>query len=297
MLYLQHINRKSIFNNEYLSYLLLCFKRYIVETTMVFIFQYSGIFFISSSIQYPPFNAPLGLAFSIMYIRGHRAILGVVLAMFCSYIISGHEIIYSFYTTISYITISYIMTKVAHKFFRSDVLPFASLKTLCSFIVLSGIGCLPLFLIRYFIGNIEISTAYFKYISEINGILLFGGYLLTMAYIPYLGSMFSEMRSLLVQAFIHLLLFASLILNYHRVEFIYITVLYISFICLSFKRTSIVVFSTSMSMFATIIQAYYFVNYKIVEYPLILLLLFSYLVCALLMMGYKSKAQLESMLS
>lgn len=296
MLYIQQIKKNTLLDTDYLLYLLLCLRRYVVETTMVFVFQYSGVFFISPNIDSPPFNAPLGLAFALSYIRGWRCVLGVLFGLFCSHLMAGFELQYSIYIAVSYLFIAYLMAKVCHLILKSDLLPFAQSKSVLLFLLIPLISCLLIPALDALLLVVG-ANGIFRYISGLNGVLLFGGYLLTMAYIPYVSSVISDAKSLLYQGIVHLTLFASLILNYKRPEFAYIVVMYLFFLGITLKKANIAVFSTSIAMFATIIQAYYFVNFKLQDNYYISSALTVFLILTLFLIGYKSRKQLESMLS
>ncbi|MBT6206932.1 MAG: hypothetical protein HOI53_02795 [Francisellaceae bacterium] len=298
LLSLKDLPKKINIDYEYIKYLMLLSKRYMVELTMIFIFQYSCIFFISTKVLVPPFNATLGLAFALFYIRGARVFPGILLALLCAYILAGYSFSQIIFVTMLYMFLGLIGAHWAHRFIRSDVMPFADLKVLKRFfflaMTLGGISTIC----KIAMGDNNGSAwneVLETWCSDINGILIFGGYLLSMAYLPHISSIVKFSSTAIVQGVMHLLFFASLIMLYSSGYFYTVALCYVVLAIMFFKRANIIVLITSMSIFCTIVQAYTFINKPGVE-AYIATQLLVYVMLMSFLAGYKSKKELEVML-
>ena len=255
----------------------------------------------SPDVNTPAFNAAIGIAFVLFYVRGCRAIPGVVMALFCTMILSEYSLYISLVFTVLYSIVAYLGSRIAHRIIKTDVYPFKSYRVMAKYISL----CVFLALLPSYVDIIiiDVNRGYKinsidKILSYSNGLLLFGIYILNLAYLPYIGSITDTLKK--NKQYILLLSVASLIMIFSYTTnyfFVFLLAQMVIMICF-YRDMSIIVIATYMSISATLMQANYFSSYKNLSMldANTALFMFVYIIVLSMIITKKSKGDYQAML-
>lgn len=170
-------------------------KRFVSQTALIFIFQYTTI--MSLPIIYPqlPWYPPIGIAFVIFYLFGCTAFVGLLLAGFFAYILNGLSLISTVLYLSADIIPSFIGALLCQKILSSDINPFAKHKEWLQFIKINALFTCTLssifrIILWIFIQQktIDLKIFFLNYLSlwlaDLNAILLLSGFLLSWINVP-----------------------------------------------------------------------------------------------------------------
>ncbi len=179
-------------NDKYLhSYNLIRIKRFLIQTTMIFIFQFMII--INLIFSYPPLPMypPIGISFVMFYLFGNNAIFGLLLGGFGGYLLKGLAIETTVLYLIADLGCGYLGSVLCQNVFSSDIKPFLNLQNGFKFFRINAlITCLISSLIRISAAiSINLNITFYDYInlwlSDLNAILILSSFLLSWSYIPF----------------------------------------------------------------------------------------------------------------
>lgn len=194
---LPHYISISLTHKYWWAYNVLKIKRFLVQTLIVFIFQYLILMNITLSLPPSPMNPAIGLAFSFFYLLGKSAIPGLILGELCAYLLKEVSI----GTLVLYLTADIGFGCIAAYFcntiLSSDIRSFASRRESLQFLKTNATVCLFSSLFRS-IGDFNHLSAkisfsdmilfYFDhFIADLNGILILSVFLISWVTIPFTG--------------------------------------------------------------------------------------------------------------
>lgn len=153
-------------------------KRRLIEYYFVFLFQSISTFFLNAEIS-TPIYFPVGMAFTLIYLRGERVIPMLFIGGFVSYIANTGNIISSLQMTFLDVLSGWGLAIIGHKVILSDVRPFKNIIIFLKFLSFSSIFLLFTSCARGLIININYLNIF---LAEINSVVILSGYILNSIY-------------------------------------------------------------------------------------------------------------------
>jgi len=211
------------------TYNLIRVKRLLIQTLMIFAFQYFTIINLTFSFPALPMYPPIGIAFVMFYLLGNNSMVGLLLAGGCGYFLKG----FSIESTLLYLTADiaggYLGAFLCRGVFSQDLKPFANLKEGFQFLKINAFAvCLLSSLIRVLaiILNqkepIHFQVLVFNFIdlwlSDLNAVLVLSGFILSWIYVPFsrekINGYLMTTAILFVSSSLYLAVFLALKANY-----------------------------------------------------------------------------------
>lgn len=259
-------------------------KRFLFLTITIFFFQFliNSKLSISSSM---PLYLPMGIAFSLFYLFGNNAVLGILLGEACAYFIKGYPTELILVYLIADIGCGYLGALLCQNIFSSDIVRFTTWRECCKFVMINAfITCIISSSIRF----IAIKKNFLNlWLADLNSILIFSGFLIPWLSIPFSREKISHQNlNKLTLVLFGVMSFLSIVFL-KKPEFIIIFALalllaiYLSYCYGYFIATA------SLFVVAIIYSAYFLAHqYQWMQYNAIALLLFT---IGMLCLGYRSK--------
>lgn len=183
-------------NNKYLfSFRLLKTKRFLLQTLIVFVFQYLILFNFTFTLPPLPMNPSMGLAFSFFYLIGKNAVPGIFLAGICAYFLKGFQTSATFLYIAADLGLGCYAAFLSDAILSADIRTFSNDKETLKFLKTNAIICLFSGLLRLiadfinFHPEISLTNILFNYIdhffADLNGILIIFSFLISWVHVPF----------------------------------------------------------------------------------------------------------------
>ena len=187
------------------SYIFIILKRFSLQTLMVLIFQYLVITNLTFSLPVSPMYPPIGIAFVMFYLLGNNALLGLLLGGLLGYLIKGFVLQSALLYLTADIGASYLGSLLCQKIFTSDIRSFAKLSEMFEFLKINAfITCFFSALARIGAIFLKVELTFYDclnlWISDLNGIVVLSGFLLSWAYVPFSREKICEWPTMFVAA-------------------------------------------------------------------------------------------------
>lgn len=210
-------------------------KRFLVQSLMIFIFQYLTIIYLPITSPALPMYPPVAIAFVTFYLLGNSSLWGLLLGGLLGYFLKGLSPISMLLYLLADIGAGYLGARLCQNTFTSDIRPFAKLPDDYQFIILSTfITCLLSSLIR--ITAVILSHPSLRdpiilvyhfidlWMADLNAILIFSVFLLSWVYIPFSREKISvrPLKKLVITTLLFIIVSLLLI---QKVEMIYLIIM------------------------------------------------------------------------
>lgn len=191
------LNSNTSFFNPYLiSYNFIRFKRTLMQSLLIVMFQFLTLMNLDYSVPLP-FYPPIGIAFVCFYLLGNTAVIGLVLGGALGYWARDFSLISEVIYLLADIGGGYLGAVLCQKVLSSDIKPFFNAKETVKFFKINALWICPLsgllrlisFALDHKFDIIQLKTVsvYFLglMLADLNGILILSGFFLSWAYVFY----------------------------------------------------------------------------------------------------------------
>lgn len=298
-------------NNNYLySYRLTKIKRFLLQTIIIFIFQYSTIVNLTFSYPALPMYPPMGIAFIMFYLFGNNSVWGLLLGGGSAYFLKGLPAASICFNTFADIGCSWLGAFLCQAVFSSDVMEFIKIREWIKFFKITIGICLLSSLIRMMPILLHYKTIkhpdilFYHYINvwlaDLNAILVLFGFVISWLSLFYSrGNITNKaLKKLPIIIAIVFIIFSVLFMK--RIELIYLIIfamigcLYLSYIYGNYIATGLlyIVSFIYLTYFIAHKQQYFlYVGVKLYMLTPMLILLFTVCVFYIAQVGHLKRNQ------
>lgn len=178
------------------SYNILRIKRFLILTLMIFLFKTLTFIFLNPSQPASPIYFPLGITFSLFYLLGNIAFCGLFLGSLIAYLLKDFSSASIPLYLIADIGGGYLGAMLSQKILTSEIRPFANWQEMLKFLKVNAFITCPFVCLFQMMGvicspNIEgdsvalIGLLSLLWLSDLNGILVVSGFLLSWTCVFY----------------------------------------------------------------------------------------------------------------
>jgi len=218
-------------NYKYLySYNLMRIRRFLIQTIMIFVFQFMTIINMTFSDPVLPMYPPIGISFVMFYLFGNNAVLGLLLSGFCAYLVKNLAIEAIVLYLMADIIGGYVGSVLCGNIFSSDIKPFANLQEVFKFLKTNSlITCLISGLLRISVvvllnHNIVIYDCINVWLADLNAILILASFLLSWSYVSFSREKLSEQAITIVPIIMLIMFIVFSMLFMQKIELGYLII-------------------------------------------------------------------------
>jgi len=193
---LSQLGLRPRFYQYWFSYQWIKIKNLLIQTMIIFIFQYLTT--VNLPFSYPglAMYPPMGIAFVMFYLLGKNAFPGIILGGFCGYLLKGMPMVSTLLYLMADIGCGYLGARLCQNIFSTDIRILLNLREGIQFFKTNAlITCLFSGFTRTFSFILsckesqDIGTVFFTYINlwfaDLNAILILFSFLLSWVYVPF----------------------------------------------------------------------------------------------------------------
>ena len=212
------------------SYNLMRIRRFLIQTIMIFVFQFMTIINLTFSDPILPMYPPIGIAFVMFYLFGNNALFGLLLGGFCAYFLKGLAIKIIVLYLMADIVGGYMGSILCRNIFSSDIKPFAKKQEVFKFFKINAlITCLISGLLRVSAvvllnHNIVIYDCINLWLADLNAILILASFLLSWSYVSFSREKLSEQTITIVPIIMLVMFIIFSMLFMQKVELGYLII-------------------------------------------------------------------------